>query len=172
MSTWQIIGVVALSFIVMEFVAWATHKFLMHGFLWSLHKDHHQRDHDHVLERNDSFFLLFAIPSMFLFLFGSIRGLDTPWLWIGLGILLYGIAYFLVHEIFIHQRIKWLRKSQKPYFIALRRAHKIHHKHLGKEEGECFGMLIVPFKYYRDAWRIRKEVVQKDLEGNKALNVQ
>jgi len=25
----------------------------------------------------------------------------------------------------------------------------MHHKHLGKEEGECFGMLIVPFKYLR-----------------------
>ncbi len=29
------------------------------------------------------------------------------------------------------------------------RAHKIHHKHLGKEEGECFGMLFVPFKYFK-----------------------
>jgi beta-carotene 3-hydroxylase len=25
----------------------------------------------------------------------------------------------------------------------------MHHKHLGKEEGECFGMLWVPFKYYQ-----------------------
>jgi beta-carotene 3-hydroxylase len=33
--------------------------------------------------------------------------------------------------------------------LAIRRAHKIHHKHLGKEEGECFGMLWVPMKYYR-----------------------
>ena len=151
MSVWMIIGIVAITFVAMEFVAWGTHKFVMHGFLWKLHQDHHQRDHDHVLERNDSFFLLFAVPSMFLFLIGSIRGLNTPWLWIGLGILTYGIAYFFVHEVFIHQRIKWLRNSKNTYFIALRRAHKIHHKHLGKEEGECFGMLIVPMKYYRDA---------------------
>ncbi|MFZ1615985.1 MAG: carotene hydroxylase [Flavobacteriales bacterium] len=153
MSVWAIIGIVAATFMGMEFVAWATHKFVMHGFLWKLHKDHHQRDHQHVLERNDSFFLLFAVPSMLLFLVGSIQGLSAPWLWIGLGILIYGIAYFFVHEVFIHQRIKWLRNSNNTYFVALRRAHKIHHKHLGKEEGECFGMLIVPMKYYREAVR-------------------
>lgn len=157
MNLLQIIGTVALTFVVMEFVAWATHRFVMHGFLWSLHKDHHQRDHDHMLERNDSFFLLFAIPSMALFLLGSLRGLHTPWLWIGLGILLYGIAYFLVHEIFIHQRIKWLRNSNSTYFLALRRAHKVHHKHTGKEDGECFGMLIVPFMYFREARRHKRE---------------
>jgi beta-carotene 3-hydroxylase len=25
----------------------------------------------------------------------------------------------------------------------------MHHKHLGKQDGECFGMLWVPMKYYR-----------------------
>ena len=28
--------------------------------------------------------------------------------------------------------------------------HKIHHKHLGKKDGECFGMLVVPFKYFKN----------------------
>ena len=172
MSVWTIIGIVAASFAGMEFTAWATHKFVMHGFLWKLHRDHHQRDHQHVLERNDSFFLLFAVPSMLLFLIGSIRGLDTPWLWIGLGILIYGIAYFLVHEVFIHQCIKWLRTSNNAYFIALRRAHKIHHTHLGKEEGECFGMLIVPLKYFRDAMRTRKLKDHKGHEVHKAMRVE
>ncbi|MBK9599276.1 MAG: lycopene cyclase domain-containing protein [Flavobacteriales bacterium] len=85
MGIWQVTGIITISFVAMEFVAWATHKFVMHGFLWQLHRDHHQRDHDHVLERNDSFFLIFALPSIFLFLIGTIRGLGTPWLWIGLG---------------------------------------------------------------------------------------
>ena len=56
-----------------------------------------------------------------------------------------------VHDVFIHQRFKWLRRSDRPYFKAIRKAHKVHHKHLGKEDGECFGMLWVPFKYYREA---------------------
>jgi beta-carotene 3-hydroxylase len=156
MSTWTILLVVAGTFFGMEFVAWATHKYVMHGFLWSLHSDHHKKDHYGFLERNDAFFLIFAVPSMILFIVGSLLGLHTPWLWIGLGILIYGLAYFFVHEVFIHQRIKWLRNTNNSYFLAIRRAHKVHHKHLGKEHGECFGMLLVPMKYYREVLKSRK----------------
>lgn len=139
-----------LTFVTMEFMAWFTHKYVMHGFLWYFHKDHHHRDHDHVWERNDFFFLIFAVPSFLCFLFGSMNGFDFR-VWIGLGILVYGVAYFFVHDIFIHQRIKLFRNSKHPYLLALRRAHKAHHKHLGKEKGECFGMLCVPFKYFVQA---------------------
>ena len=45
----------------MEFMAWFTHKYIMHGLLWSLHKDHHHKDHDSWFERNDSFFIFYAI---------------------------------------------------------------------------------------------------------------
>ncbi len=165
MSTLLIIATVVATFFAMEFVAWATHKYVMHGFLWDLHADHHKKDHYHFLERNDAFFLIFAIPSMGLFLAGSVYGLHTPWFWIGLGILIYGIAYFIVHEVFIHQRIKWLKRTKHPYFLAIRKAHKVHHKHLNKEHGECFGMLLVPFKYYREA---RKAVAGQRGEGVKA----
>lgn len=151
MSIGAIIGIVLGTAFIMEFVAWATHKYVMHGFLWILHADHHKKDHYGFLERNDAFFLIFAIPSMVLFVVGGLKGLHTPYLWIGLGILVYGLLYFFVHEVFIHQRIKWLRNTNNAYFLAIRRAHKVHHKHLGKEHGECFGMLIVPWKYYREA---------------------
>ncbi|MBL7964521.1 MAG: sterol desaturase family protein [Flavobacteriales bacterium] len=157
MSFWAITSIVTATFFAMEFVAWATHKYVMHGFLWVLHSDHHKKDHYGFLERNDSFFLIFAVPSMVLFIAGSLVGLHTPWLWIGLGILLYGIAYFLVHEVFIHQRIKWLKRTNSVYFQAIRKAHKVHHKHLGKEDGECFGMLVVPWKYVREAMRSRQQ---------------
>ena len=153
MSSWTIVCIVSATFFAMEFVAWATHKYVMHGLLWALHSDHHKKDHYGFLERNDTFFLIFAVPSMILFITGSIQGLDTPWLWIGLGILTYGIAYFIVHEVFIHQRIKWLKRTNNPYLLAIRKAHKVHHKNLGKEDGECFGMLLVPFKYYWEARR-------------------
>jgi len=29
----------------------------------------------------------------------------------------------------------------------------MHHKHTGKEDGECFGMLWVPMKYYKEAFK-------------------
>jgi beta-carotene 3-hydroxylase len=130
----------------MEAITWCTHKFVMHGFLWYLHRDHHQGS-DGFFEKNDAFFLIFAIPSMLLIFFGSINDFDARF-FIGFGIMAYGFAYFLVHEIFIHQRFKLFRNSNNWYLRAIRRAHKMHHKHLGKEHGECFGMLIVPFKYF------------------------
>ncbi|MFN4199488.1 MAG: beta-carotene hydroxylase, partial [Flavobacterium sp.] len=69
---------------------------------------------------------------------------------IGFGIMAYGFAYFMVHDVFIHQRIKWFRNANNRYARAIRRAHKMHHKHTGKEDGECFGMLWVPWKYFKN----------------------
>ena len=68
---------------------------------------------------------------------------------VGLGIFAYGLAYFIVHDIFIHQRFKLFRNANNLYAKAVRRAHKMHHKHIEKGNGECFGMLIVSFKYFK-----------------------
>ncbi|MBT8179424.1 MAG: beta-carotene hydroxylase [Eudoraea sp.] len=136
------------TFCIMEFMAWFTHKYVMHGFLWVLHKDHHKKDHDSWFERNDAFFLYYAAMSMAFIIIGS-----STWFWygypIGFGIMAYGAAYFLVHDILIHQRFKLFRRANHWYARGVRKAHKIHHKKLGKEDGECFGMLVVPFKYFK-----------------------
>jgi beta-carotene 3-hydroxylase len=150
MSTYLINTIVVVaSFVSMECVAWFTHKFVMHGLLWKLHSDHHKKDTAGFFERNDFFFLIFALPGI-AGLFIGMKNDFTIFFWIGLGITLYGLCYFLVHDIFIHQRFRIFRNADNTYFKAIRRAHKIHHKHLGKEEGECFGMLWVPFKYFRN----------------------
>lgn len=138
-----------LAFVAMEAVAWLAHKYLMHGFLWNLHRDHHRKEHYGFLEKNDYFFLIFGLPGIALIILGSLDGYGIKF-WTGAGISLYGMAYFFVHDIFIHQRIPWLRNSDNMYFRAIRRAHKMHHKHLGKEDGECFGMLWVPLKYFKE----------------------
>jgi len=132
----------------MEAVTWFTHKYVMHGFGWFLHEDHHQPGYPHVFEKNDAFFVVFAIPSILLFYFG-IRPTLNPLFFIGLGILLYGIAYFLVHDVLIHRRFSWFKNTNNWYLKGLRKAHKIHHKKMGKPDGECFGMLFVPFKYFK-----------------------
>ena len=136
------------TFLIMEFNAWFTHKYIMHGFLWSLHKDHHLKDHDSWFERNDLFFIFYAVVSMGCW---YLWGEHNLWYFlpIGIGIMAYGLAYFIVHDIFIHQRFKWLRNIDNVYARGVRRAHKIHHKHLGKRQGENFGMLIVPLKYFK-----------------------
>lgn len=146
--------IVAGVFVLMECVTWVTHRFIMHGLLWVLHEDHHQPTKS-FFEKNDLFFVIFAIPSMILIWFGTNDPALRYMLFIGIGITLYGFAYFVVHEIIIHQRFKLFTRSSNFYIRAIRKAHKVHHKHLGKEEGECFGMLYVPMKYFREALKSR-----------------
>ena len=136
------------AFFLTEFMAWYNHKHIMHGPLWFLHKDHHNKDHKSWFERNDSFFIIYALLSfMFAYLWGE-KGfyLGLP---IAIGIGLYGLAYFIVHDVFIHQRFKLFRNINNKYAKGLRRAHKIHHKNINKEGGECFGMLYIPKKYFK-----------------------
>lgn len=142
-----------ITFLIMEGITWCTHKFVMHGFLWYLHEDHHQPYGNAVFQKNDVFFVIFAVPSILLFYYGINPQLNYLF-FIGLGILFYGIAYFFVHDIIIHQRFKLFKNVKSPYLKGLRKGHKVHHKHLGKEEGECFGMLYVPVKYFREQMKI------------------
>lgn len=143
------------AFFLMEGVAWFTHKYVMHGLLWILHKDHHRPNHHSVFERNDFFFLIFATPGITFFVLGMMGDFNALF-WVGLGITLYGTAYFVVHDIFIHQRARFLTKSNSVYFRAIRKAHKVHHKHMGRHDGECFGMLWVPMRYFVEAKKASK----------------
>ena len=136
--------IVILAFVGMEFAAWATHKYLMHGPLWFLHEDHHVLT-GKPLQKNDSFALIFAIPSASGFIFGSIYQNEILF-FSGLGILLYGIAYLFVHDIFIHRRIKIFTKPKNSYLRAVLYEHRKHHANEQKENGEFFGMLFVSFK--------------------------
>ena len=145
-------------FFLMEGITWCTHKYVMHGFGWYLHEDHHQPKYN-GFEKNDAFFVIFALPSMALIYFGS-NTIHTYFLFIGLGILCYGIAYFLVHDVLIHQRFKWFSRSNNTYIKAIKWAHKMHHKHLGKENSESFGLLFVAKKYWEKVLKdkaIRKQ---------------
>ena len=139
-------------FLGMEAVTWLTHRFVMHGFLWYLHEDHHNK-RPGFFEKNDAFFVIFAIPSFLSILIGTLW--PVYWLQaIGFGVMAYGFAYFLVHDIIIHQRFRLLTRSTNLYIRTIRWAHKMHHKHIGKEEGESFGMLMVHKKYWE---KVRKD---------------
>jgi beta-carotene 3-hydroxylase len=134
----------------MEFVAWSAHKFLMHGWLWNWHEDHHKPHHEKhgFFEKNDLFFMVFAIPSAISY----IVGLATPQRWllfVGIGISIYGLIYFLIHDVYIHQRFKWFRQLDNRYSRAILRAHGAHHAKTGKHDCESFGLLIVNPKYFR-----------------------
>ncbi len=156
---WLYILITLATFIVMEGVTWLTHKYVMHGFLWYLHEDHHQPT-GHIFEKNDAFFLIFAVPSFLSILLGAMHQ-NYYSVSIGAGVAMYGAAYFLVHEIIIHQRFKLFTRSNNKYIKAIRWAHKMHHKHLNKEEGESFGMLLVAKKYWDKVKR--DEALQKNM---------
>jgi beta-carotene 3-hydroxylase len=128
----------------MEWVAWASHKYIMHGFGWAWHRDHHE-PHDKVMEKNDLFAIVGAAMSIGMFALGSrwVMGADAwrPATWIGLGILCYGIIYTLVHDGLVHQRyFRWVPKSG--YAKRLVQAHKLHHATIGKEGGVSFGFVL------------------------------
>lgn len=140
----------AIGFAGMEGVAWFTHKYIMHGPLWVLHKDHHV-PHDHTLERNDWFAVFFASPAILLMVFGG--GVDTFWFWLGAGITGYGIAYSVFHDIIVHRRVKINYRPRSRYMKRIIRAHKVHHKSLGKDDAEAFGFLFALPRYDAKGYR-------------------
>jgi beta-carotene 3-hydroxylase len=144
------ICITLLTVLAMEFVAWFAHKYVMHGLLWVWHEDHHQPHlKEGFFEKNDLFFLVFAVPSASSFIIGA----SVPsffWLtFVGIGIAIYGLIYFLIHDVYIHQRFKWFRQLDNKYSRAILRAHGAHHANQEKEAGESFGLLIVNPKYFK-----------------------
>ena len=144
-----------LAFCFMEFVAWFSHKYIMHGFLWRWHKDHHINDHtknqDEVnkqFEKNDLFFLIYAAPAIILLIIGLSNHIYEL-ISLGIGITIYGFTYFTIHDVAIHQRLPstFLTQSKSKYFKALIAAHKGHHKPKNKSDFDSYGMLIFPIRY-------------------------
>jgi beta-carotene 3-hydroxylase len=134
------------TFLFWELVAWFTHKYVMHGFLWMWHKSHHTV-HNRVLEKNDWFGVVFSIPSIALFYYFSQVAYNPFGLAAGLGIFCYGIFYILFHDIIVHQRIKWRPAMRSKYLQRMINAHYIHHSKHTKDDCEAFGFLIAPKKY-------------------------
>lgn len=138
------------TFLFWEFVAWFTHKYIMHGFLWVWHRSHHTH-HNHTLERNDWFAVVFSIPSIALFYYGSVATYNPYLISVGLGIFFYGIFYLVFHDVIVHQRIRWRPRKQSKYLQRMINAHYVHHKKHTKEDGEAFGFLYAPKKYEKSS---------------------
>ncbi len=166
MSTLSYIAIALGTACFMEFVAWFTHKYVMHGFLWSWHEDHHKpHTVEGFFEKNDLFFLVFAVPSFLCYLIG---GLMEGYFWVlcvGVGISIYGLVYFLIHDVYIHQRFKWFRQLDSKYSRGILRAHGSHHAVQTKEDCESFGLLVVNPKFFKK--RKRKEEEKKTQDNNK-----
>jgi beta-carotene 3-hydroxylase len=162
MSVLAAVLIVLAAALAMELVALTSHKYIMHGFGWAWHRDHHE-PHDGFLERNDLYALVGAAMSISMFIVGSpmIMGGAAwePATWIGLGILVYGVIYTLVHDGLVHQRwFRWV--PRKGYARRLVQAHKLHHATIGKEGGVSFG-----FVFARDPAVLKRELREQRKAG-------
>lgn len=155
-------AIVLATVVAMELVAWSSHKYVMHGFGWAWHRDHHE-PHDRTLEKNDLYAVVGAALSIAMFALGSrlVMGASAWWpaTWIGLGVLLYGIIYTLVHDGLVHQRwFRWVPK--RGYAKRIVQAHKLHHATIGKEGGVSFG-----FVFARDPAKLKAELKRQREAG-------
>jgi beta-carotene 3-hydroxylase len=162
MTLLPILAIIIATILAMEFVAWSSHKYIMHGWGWGWHRDHHE-PHDNALEKNDLYGVVGAVMSISMFMWGSplVAGAAAwePATWIGVGILGYGIIYTLVHDGLVHQRyFRYVPK--RGYAKRLVQAHKLHHATIGKEGGVSFGFLFA-----RDPARLKAELRQQRAAG-------
>lgn len=127
-----------LAFAGMEGVAWLTHKYVMHGWLWCLHASHHS-PRQGPFEKNDLFAFYFALPSILLIWLGvNVNEWCLP---IGLGMTAYGFCYFAFHDGIVHRRLPFRYRGKNPYMRRIIQAHYVHHATTTKEGAVSFGFL-------------------------------
>ncbi|MBA4300936.1 beta-carotene 3-hydroxylase [Algoriphagus alkaliphilus] len=141
------IGFIALGFAAMEFSGWFIHKYLMHGPLWMIHKTHHQPSKT-FFELNDLFSVLFGSIALIL-IFTGVESLDYRF-WMGVGISLYGVLYFVLHDVLVHRRLKWFDRPRNTFLKGIFKAHQAHHRTNQKEDAVSFGLFVVPKKFFKN----------------------
>ncbi len=156
MSVTAIILTVTGAVIGMELFAWWAHKYVMHGWGWAWHRDHHE-PHDNLLEKNDLFAVVFGSIVIAMFTIGHFVS-EFLW-WTALGITIYGLIYTLVHDGLVHQRY-WRWVPKRGYAKRLVQAHKLHHATIGKQGGVSFG-----FVFARDPARLKAELKRQRETG-------
>ena len=129
--------------VAMEGVAYAAHRWVMHGPGWFLHASHHGR-REGMFELNDLYAVIFAIPSIVLLL-GGVQLLWGHWaVWAGAGIAAYGAIYFGFHDVIVHQRIGHRYVARSTYMKRIIQAHRLHHATESKHGAVSFGFLWAP----------------------------
>ena len=141
-----------------EVAAGLIHRYVMHGFGWGWHRSHHE-PHDGWFETNDLYALAFAALSVGLFL---ITPLWPPALWIGIGLIVYGILYSLVHDGLVHQRWPFRHVPRHGYLKRLYQAHKLHHAVEGR-----FGCVSFGFLYALPVGKLKQRLRSVDSDATR-----
>lgn len=133
-------AIVTTTVIAMEGVATAVHRHVMHGVGWRWHRSHHA-PRTEAFELNDLYALVFAGISILLFWLGADR--PTLW-WVGLGMVVYGALYALLHDALVHRRLPFPGPPRIGYLKRLVQAHRLHHAVHEREGAVSFGFLYAP----------------------------
>ncbi len=133
----KFIGGILVGLLLTEVISYVVHRFLFHGPLWEIHKTHHFPQ-GNVFEKNDLFLVFFTSLSVILVHF--VKPLGT-------GMALYGLCYFLLHDIFTHNRFYRLNYNNK-FLKLIKRNHRLHHRSVEKQGQEPFGFLFFGFKSF------------------------
>ena len=142
--TWSVgVGIALTALTAMEGVAYVAHRWVMHGFMWGLHRSHHE-PRAGVFEANDWFAVMGAAPAIALIYAGTVLGLGTALLWVGVGISAYGMVYFGFHDVIVHRRVpvSWVPRSR--YMKRIVQAHRLHHVVETKTGTVSFGFIYAP----------------------------
>lgn len=138
----------------MEGFAYVTHRWVMHGPGWFLHKSHH-RPRNGWFELNDLYAVIFAIPSILLLLGGVHLGWGDWAVWVGAGIAAYGAIYFGFHDVIVHRRVGHRYVPRSAYMKRIIQAHRLHHVVETRRGCVSFGFIYAP----------RPEVLKAQLAG-------
>ena len=146
---WVFIG-----FAGMEITSYIVHRYVFHSVLWGIHKTHHEPTHD-KFEANDLFSVFFAGISILMMYYGMAQPLQSISFELGLGIAIYGILYFIIHDLFAHKRFMPF-KSDNKLMRLIRRAHQRHHQSIEKRGQEPYGLFLFPYDKYPERDRRRR----------------
>ncbi len=127
----------------LEVFSYIVHRWFFHGILWRIHVTHHT-PRKTWYESNDLFSIVFGAISMICLISGN--RIAFP---LGLGIAIYGIVYFIAHDLFTHRRFIPFGSKNK-VLLTIRAAHQRHHQSSEKTGLEPFGLFLFN---YREFWR-------------------
>jgi beta-carotene 3-hydroxylase len=152
--TWELVIIAVVTLVLMEPVTYLVHRYVMHGVGQGWHISHHRRRRGRF-ERNDLYPVVFAVITFLVMLAGATVESLTVLEPIAAGVMLYGLGYLFVHEVYIHRRFHRFA-ARLPGFEHLADAHAMHHRF----GAEPYGFLapIVP-------GAIRRRAAEADARG-------
>lgn len=146
--------IVVATVVLTELAAAWIHRVVMHGPGWRWHRSHHEPRHG-LLERNDLYSLVFGGLSMALFWAGTT--VASPFWWVGVGLCVYGVIYFCVHDGLVHHRWPFRHVPRRGYLRRIYQAHRLHHAVREREGCVAFGfVLVAPVEQLRAELRAKQ----------------